>query len=85
MVAEWDPKKAVSNFRKHGVPFADSFGRACDRYSRARRRGRTVGSIGSDPAGRLLIVVYTLMPHRIRIISARRATGRERIQYEEKP
>jgi uncharacterized protein len=41
-------------------------------------------SIGSDPAGRLLIVVYTLMPHRIRIISARRATGRERIQYEEK-
>jgi uncharacterized DUF497 family protein len=36
-----------------------------------------------DVLGRLLVVVYTWRGERIRLISARRATRREKIQYEE--
>jgi uncharacterized protein len=41
-------------------------------------------SIGSDALGRVLVVVYTFRAHRIRMISARRASRQERTQYEEK-
>jgi uncharacterized protein len=37
-----------------------------------------------DPFDRLLVVVYTWRGERIRLISARRATARERRQYEER-
>jgi uncharacterized DUF497 family protein len=40
-------------------------------------------SIGSDALGRVLVVVYTLRAHQIRIISARRATRQEHAQYQE--
>ena len=40
-------------------------------------------TLGMDALYRLLLVVYTWRDERIRIISARRATGRERRQYEE--
>ncbi len=39
--------------------------------------------IGTDALGRVLVVVYTWRGERIRLISARRATARERRQYEE--
>jgi hypothetical protein len=39
-------------------------------------------SIGTDPSGSLLVVVYTWRGDRIRLISARRATSRERRHYE---
>jgi uncharacterized DUF497 family protein len=39
-------------------------------------------TLGIDALDRLLVVVYTWRDERIRIISARRATGRERRQYE---
>jgi hypothetical protein len=38
-------------------------------------------TIGLDPLGRTLTVVYAWRGDRIRIISARRATRRERKQY----
>ena len=38
--------------------------------------------IGMDALGRLLVVVYTWRGDRVRLISARRATSRERRQYE---
>ena len=40
-------------------------------------------TIGADALFRLLVVAYTLRSERIRIISARRATGRERAEYEQ--
>jgi hypothetical protein len=40
--------------------------------------------IGADPVGRILVVVYTWRAERMRFISARRATARERRQYEER-
>lgn len=38
--------------------------------------------LGDDGEGRLLVVVFTWRSERIRIISARSATGGERRQYE---
>ena len=42
-------------------------------------------TVGQDALSRLLVVVYTWREERIRIISARRATGKERRQYESEP
>jgi hypothetical protein len=88
MLVEWDPKKAASNFGKHRVRFADSVAVLEDERAITVRdfeedEERWI-SIGSDTLGRVLVMVYTLRAQRIRIISARRATRRERIQYEEK-
>ena len=89
MLVEWDPKKAASNFRKHRVRFADSVvvledARAITLRDLEEDEERWV-SIGSDSIGRMVVVVYTIRAHRIRIISARRATRQERNQYEEEP
>jgi len=39
--------------------------------------------VGIDGLGRLLVVVYTWRGENLRLISARKATGRERRVYEE--
>lgn len=88
MLVEWDPKKAASNLRKHRIRFADSVAvledeRAITLRDSEEDEERWV-SIGSDSLGRVLVVIYAVRGHRIRIISARRATRQERTQYEEK-
>ena len=88
MLVEWDPKKAASNYRKHRVRFADSLAvledeRAITLRDFEEQEERWV-SIGSDALGRVLVVVYTMRAHRVRMISARRATRQECTQYEEK-
>jgi len=61
---EWDPAKAAANLRKHGVRFADAA------LSLEDPRGVSIPDpdssgeqrliyLGADPAGRLLITVYT--------------------------
>jgi uncharacterized protein len=87
MLIEWDPAKAASNFRKHRVRFADSLAVLEDEQAITLRdfekdEERWV-SVGSDDQGRVLVVVCTFRAHRVRIISARRATRKERTQYEE--
>jgi uncharacterized DUF497 family protein len=89
MLVEWDPTKASSNFRKHGIRFADSLAvledeRAITLRGFEAEEERWV-SIGSDALGRVLVVVFTLRAPRIQIISARRGTRQERMQYEEAP
>jgi len=44
--------------------------------------GRWV-TLGLDGLGRVLVVVYTWRGEKLRLISVRRATPRERRQYEE--
>jgi uncharacterized protein len=84
---EWDPDKAAANLRRHGVDFADAVGVFSDDFALRREdpqapaERRFVG-IGMDFLGRVLTVVYTYRGERIRLISARRSTGRERAQYE---
>ncbi len=83
---EWDPKKAVSNLKKHNVRFADAVtvfadDRALTMEDQQPDEERHI-TLGMDALGRLLVVVYTWRGERIRMISARQATPVERKQYE---
>ena len=87
MSYEWDPHKAKSNFKKHRVKFADAIGvfedeKAITIEDEHEREDRFV-TIGMDFLSRILVVVYTFRDIVIRIISARKATARERKMYEE--
>jgi uncharacterized DUF497 family protein len=86
---EWDPRKAASNARKHGVTFdeaatafVDPFGRIVD-DPRHSTRERRFALLGHSEQRRLLAVMFTERGDRIRLISARKATRRERHDYEE--
>ena len=86
MEFEWDARKAVSNLTKHGVDFADAV-TVLDDDLAVTVRDDSAGedryvTIGMDATGRLLVVVYTLRGERVRIISGRRPTSRERKSYE---
>lgn len=90
---EWNPAKAASNLRKHKISFdlaatvfQDPFMRSFpDKgYSGLEERWITMGY---DQDGRLLVVSHTYSERDsdnifVRIISARRATRKERHQYE---
>jgi uncharacterized DUF497 family protein len=87
---EWDAGKAASNLSKHGIGFAEAmtvFNDALEvmiadpAHSDAELR---FVSIGVSESGRLLVVAYTERDQRIRIVSARQATPRERRLYESK-
>jgi uncharacterized DUF497 family protein len=87
MDLEWDSAKAEANLRKHGVRFADASDVLED--ERALTMSELVGdeerfvSLGRDAVGRLLVVVYTHRDPKFRIISVRKATAKERAEYEE--
>ena len=90
---EWDPKKAGSNLRKHKVGFerASTIFRdpnllsiPDEEYSETEERWITMGV---DETGILLVISHKFETldatvSRIRIISARRTTKREKEQYE---
>jgi len=90
MQFEWDPAKAARNLAKHGVSFDDAStvfgdplaGTILDpRHSVEEQRFVTIGYSAS---GSLVVVIHVERDDRIRIISARRATRRERNKYESK-
>jgi uncharacterized protein len=86
MKFEWDLFKAASNLKKHDVDFADATAVFDDDLAitireHASGEDRFV-SLGMDAFSRLLVVVYTWRGDNIRVISARKATPRERQQYE---
>jgi uncharacterized DUF497 family protein len=88
---EWDPVKAEANIAKHGVAFEDAATSFADtdatvvpdrRHSRQEERWLQVAVSDS---GQLLLTGYTHRDSRIRIISARPATRRERHEYVQGP
>jgi uncharacterized DUF497 family protein len=86
---EWDPKKAATNYRKHGITFEEATSALRDAYSATAHdpdhsddEERFV-TFGVSSQGRLLAVSHTDRGHAIRIISARLATNVERQIYEE--
>jgi uncharacterized DUF497 family protein len=86
MKYEWDPAKAKTNLHKHGVEFADAVTVFADPLAATRDdddpdEERFV-TLGLDASGQLLVVVYTWRGSDIRIVSARKATRRERREYE---
>lgn len=84
---EWDAAKAAANPDKHGVSFDEAMTVFYDPlaatfddadHSRHERRELT---IGYSSKGRLLVVSHVGRRGSIRIISARRATRRERNRH----
>ena len=90
MEFEWDANKAALNLYKHGVSFAEAmtvFGDSLEVMIPDPAHSDTelrFVSIGLSQASRLLVVAYTERDRRIRIISAREPTARERREYESK-
>lgn len=88
---DWDPEKARDNLAKHGVTFedaetvdADPLRKSLDDPFHDPYDERQL-LIGHSRAGELLVVVVSRRGRRPRIISARRATKRERHAYEARP
>ena len=85
MQYQWDPKKAQTNLKKHGVKFADAVTVLQDSAAVTLPDDdpdeERLLTLGMDALGRILVVVYTWRGDSIRIISARRATRSEREQY----
>jgi uncharacterized DUF497 family protein len=86
---EWDGNKAKANIAKHGVSFEEASTAFADAQSltiadplHSKIEDRYV-TLGASYRGRLLVVVHTERGDDIRIISARPASRRERLTYEE--
>lgn len=87
---EWDPRKAEINRAKHGISFeeavtafGDPLGRITDDPRHSEIEERYV-LLGLSARRRLLAVMFTEREQTMRLVSARRATRRERREYEEK-
>lgn len=87
---EWDFRKAKANHAKHRVSFEEAVTAFGDPLGRMQSDPRhSVGEerlvlLGRSAAGRLLAVMFTDRgASRLRVISARLATRRERTTYEE--
>jgi uncharacterized DUF497 family protein len=85
---EWDPKKELTNLKKHGVSFIEAVTVLEDELALTVEDNhpgeRRFISIGLGETGRVLVVVYTYRGAAIRIISARKAIPVERKAYEER-
>jgi uncharacterized protein len=87
MKLQFDPAKAKSNRKKHGVSFADAENAFYDPFAVhqedpfAAGEERWIG-LGMGNTGRVLVVVYTYRGAEIRLISVRQATSREVVDYE---
>jgi len=83
---QWDRDKALSNLNKHGIDFADAVSVFADELAitifEDRFDEERFITIGIDLFNRILVVVYTMRDDEIRLISARKATKNERLQYE---
>ena len=91
MEFEWDRQKAAANLAKHKVSFEDAaavFGDPLGRIvadSRHSAKEERFVLLGLSQGMGLLAVMYVERGEAIRIVSARRATPRERRNYEEVP
>ena len=89
MDVEWDPVKARANEQKHGVTFFEACEVFDDDHSSAiGDPDHSVGEnryllFGMSKGGKYLVVSYTEHGDRIRLISARQMTPRERKAYEQ--
>ncbi len=89
MIYEWDPKKARRNLHDHGVSFEeaatifrDPLAATYPDPDHSHVEDREI-TIGYSTGERLLFVSHCRRGERTRIISARKATRRERNQHEE--
>ena len=87
---EWDAKKARANVKKHGVSFDEARSVFYDEYARqffdeehSESEERFI-MLGLSDQSRILVVCHCerSQGQSIRLISARKATARERKHYE---
>jgi uncharacterized DUF497 family protein len=87
MEFEWHPKKAEINLKKHGVSFdantvfGDYLSVTFPDPDHSREEERFL-IIGLSNKYRILVISHTYRNEKVRIISARLATKRERKFYE---
>ena len=86
---EWDPNKAEANLGKHEIlfeeamtVFADPLARIFPDEEHSVDELREI-IIGHSVGQQLVLVNFTSIDDRVRIFSARKATRRERKDYEE--
>jgi uncharacterized DUF497 family protein len=89
VVFEWDDAKARANLKGHGVAFEeavevffDALALTIPDLDHSEPEDREI-TMGHSYRGRLLFVSHCPRANHVRIISARKATKREREQYEE--
>ena len=87
MRCEWDAAKAEANERKHSVRFEEAATVLSDPLAliiEDEGHPENARVIGESLAARILLVVFVERDEAVvRLISARRATRRERRRYEE--
>lgn len=88
MEFEWDKRKSRDNFMKHGVSFEeaelaffDEFG--IESFDASNSKCETRYRLIALSPVRLLFVSYTIREEKIRLISARRASSKEKRFYNE--
>ena len=87
----WDPAKGIANLAKHGVTFDEAATVDLDPLRRILPddshdiADRRFLMTGYSTEGNLLVVITSERGQRPRLISARRATKRERHVYEARP
>ena len=90
LIFEWDEEKADANLKKHGVGFDEARTVFNDPFSitiydpdHSVNEHRYI-DIGLSSKGRFIVVSYSEKGRRVRIISCRKVTKKERRVYEEK-
>jgi hypothetical protein len=89
LIFEWDSDKARDNEQKHGVSFLEASEVFDDDHSSTVQDPDHSATearyliFGASKQGKHLVVSYTERGDRIRLISARAMTSRERRAYEE--
>ena len=86
---EWDDDKAKTNLRKHRISFQEGATVFNDPLIATQHdpdhssdEERYI-ALGRSVQGRILVVVFTERGDKIRLISCRKVTSRERREYEE--
>jgi len=87
MHVTWDPNKAEINFKKHRIRFSDADAVLYDPFAMTLEEHVVANeqrfmTVGVDAVCRIIAVVYSYRTDTIRLISARKATSKERKQYE---
>jgi len=86
---EWDIEKENKNIQKHGITFKEAATVFLDNLAdtfydpdHSKKEDRYI-LIGLSESGNILVVAFTKRNDIIRIISARKATKKERRYYED--
>jgi uncharacterized DUF497 family protein len=87
-MVDFDPAKRILNLKNHGIDLVDAepvlydpFGLTVAQVDEGELRQFTVGI---DALGRVLAVAWTERSNGARLISARKATGKEMKAYEKR-